>query len=319
MRTRGGARIGPRRRGRPARAGVGLLSAALLGLAAAPAQAAFPGANGRITFDQRIQIDSEDAYYSDGALVSLASDGSDRRVLLDDRVWEPNYSADGSKIVYDFQESFAVANADGSGRYVIPSPYVANFAASWAPSGDRIVFIAYAPPTAPPAPGSDPEAVADVHTMRLDGTDLRRLTFGPKRDWGPRFSPDGRHIAHETEDSQTATGLSVYRMRADGSGRVRLATNAGDPDWSPDGSRLTFTRRGSTGKTEIWTMRADGSDKVRVGYGRYPVYSPDGRKILASDYNRGLFTIPAGGGTPSARLFTDSSTRTGNATWQPLP
>ncbi len=55
-----------------------------------------------------------------------------------------------------------------------------------------------------------------------------------------------------------------------------------------------------------------------MGYGRYPVYSPDGRKILASDYNRGLFTIPAVGGTPSPRLFTDSSTRTGSSTWQPL-
>ena len=95
-------------------------------------------------------------------------------------------------------------------------------------------------------------------------------------DRAPVFSPDGRRIAvsywqHDHWD--------IHVMMADGGGRARLTEtplraivearingnetrswNNVAPAWSPDGSQIVFlTDR--TGRWEIWTMGADGSNQ----------------------------------------------------------
>ena len=71
-------------------------------------------------------------------------------------------------------------------------------------------------------------------------------------------------------------------MDADGSNPVRLTTgNKVDerPDWSPDGSSITFSRNGK----DIWSMDADGSNQTRLTESKRiefgSVYSPDGTMI----------------------------------------
>jgi Tol biopolymer transport system component len=54
----------------------------------------------------------------------------------------------------------------------------------------------------------------------------------------------------------------IWTMRADGSEPEKLTrtpgrARSGDPDWSPDGSRIAFSRGGSEG-LRVWTMAADG-------------------------------------------------------------
>jgi len=82
------------------------------------------------------------------------------------------------------------------------------------------------------------------------------------------------------------TGTShLYSMREDGSSIVDLtpATDAIDGDWSPDGSRIVFTKTQDEGLS-IFVMNADGSNPVGLGVaGGGPKWSPDGRKILWSD------------------------------------
>jgi hypothetical protein len=60
------------------------------------------------------------------------------------------------------------------------------------------------------------------------------------------------------------------------------------PSLSPDGERLAFLLNpGAVAGAEagVWIMRADGTDRRRLGgYGR-PKWSPDGRKILVSDFS----------------------------------
>ncbi len=92
-------------------------------------------------------------------------------------------------------------------------------------------------------------------------------------DGSPAFSPDGRFIAMSTK---TQNSYDIYRMNADGNGRVRLTQtpvwvpvqpesdgrqwNNVAPVWSPDGSRIAFlTDRNS--RWEIWVMNADGSEQ----------------------------------------------------------
>lgn len=88
--------------------------------------------------------------------------------------------------------------------------------------------------------------------------------------------------------------------RVDGTGLERLTSyklNTSDPDWSPDGSSITFDsgdagRPGSKG--DIYVMRADGSHKRRLTdtprlgedaesnfkLANNPVWSPSGTKIM---------------------------------------
>lgn len=82
----------------------------------------------------------------------------------------------------------------------------------------------------------------------------------------------------------------IYRIGADGSGQTRLT----DPpsvnftgDWSPDGSRMVFTKVADQSRTDdgaIYTMEADGQDQVKVyefpdGHAGDPQWFPSGEKI----------------------------------------
>ena len=84
----------------------------------------------------------------------------------------------------------------------------------------------------------------------------------------------------------------IYVMNADGSGLTQLTT-AGEesfPDWSPDGSKITYEsyHPSPSGNTDIYVMNADGSNKTNLtntpGEGDgvqelSPAWSPDGSKI----------------------------------------
>jgi dipeptidyl aminopeptidase/acylaminoacyl peptidase len=95
-------------------------------------------------------------------------------------------------------------------------------------------------------------------------------------DGSPAFSPDGRFIAVSAgPEGGSSQGHEIYRLNADGSGRVRLTQtplwvgiqpekqpqwNNVAPAWSPDGSQIAFlTDR--TGRWEIWLMNIDGSNQ----------------------------------------------------------
>nr|MDQ3007930.1 hypothetical protein [Chloroflexota bacterium] len=72
----------------------------------------------------------------------------------------------------------------------------------------------------------------------------------------------------------------------------RLTTSHGEyPAWSPDGSRIAFASA-RDGNYEIYVMKADGTDQIRLtddpAYDMSPVWSPDGRQI-AFDTQRDSF------------------------------
>jgi TolB protein len=79
-----------------------------------------------------------------------------------------------------------------------------------------------------------------------------------------------------------------------------------EPDWSPDGSRIIFTRCGPRAPCSIWSVKADGSGAKRLSpscpsRGRTPkcvddsgpAYSPSGRSVAFFRFRRGpgLLTV----------------------------
>ena len=143
--------------------------------------------------------------------------------------------------------------------------------------------------------------------MDLATRQERQLTDSIWRSILPVASPDGSVIAF----TRNKLGWGVYRMNSDGSGITALSTKGGScrPDWSPDGKRIAYVSSIADGRGDVWTMDADGGNKVRVtlgddSYDYNPAWSPDGHWIVyetTKGSKRGpwsLAIIPAGGGTP---------------------
>ena len=75
-------------------------------------------------------------------------------------------------------------------------------------------------------------------------------------------------------------------MNADGSGSGRVTTGErGDrhPAWSPDGTKLAFSRGPPDSAQDIYHVNADGSGLTQVTKGQTrasdPAWSPNGRQI----------------------------------------
>jgi TolB protein len=256
------------------------------------APAATPG-HGLLLFQSRVdelwQIFSLDL--SSGARTRLT------RSAADDSY--PSASPDGAWIVFESTRtgSFAVwrMRADGTGAEQLSDAGRECRAPCW---GGRSSSVLYT------SPQSGRE---QIFVLELNPRRERMITDSFWRSILPDVSPDGSAIAF----TRNKFGWGVYRMNPDGSGVTALSTKGGScrPDWSPDGKRIAFVSSVADGRGDIWTMDADGGNKVRVtvgddSYDYNPAWSPDGRWIVyetTKGSKRGpwsLAVIPAGGGTP---------------------
>ena len=117
----------------------------------------------------------------------------------------------------------------------------------------------------------DLEAVTHVWRARLDSTDNRQLTRGPRSATDPSWSPDGSHIAFlAARDERPDARRQVYLMRADG-GEAWQATEHAEAIasslFAPDGTKLLLTSRDPLPADE--KQRRDAGDDAEVVDGAY--------------------------------------------------
>jgi Tol biopolymer transport system component len=131
----------------------------------------------------------------------------------------------------------------------------------------------------------------------------------------PALSADRRRIVFSLNETGLSGNVDIYVMNADGSGRHRLTSDPApesDPDFSPDGKRILFTRW-IKDQPAIFAMDSDGANVTRLspGPGRNPRFSPDGRRIAywAPD---GLRLMDADGA--NSRILADA--REGADPWR---
>jgi Tol biopolymer transport system component len=318
----------------------GLLTfAAGLALAlTATAQAAFPGANGRIAYtaedwrlpDPCLPIPHGcEPEITSSRIETVLPNGRERRILRTVPVgahaglaWSPN----GRLLAFEQGLRLAIIRHDGTRLRVLPRLTEGELEPAWSPNGRRLAFV-----------GDQPCPYCSwLYTVRSDGTGLRRVGEAGAR-W-PTWSSAGS-IAFVNWDDQYRRRIGVrdglYTIRPDGSRLRRLFGRywgtGKQPDWSPDGRRIAFGAR-----KHIFTLGADGRGLRRLtapkknprGPGSSdPSWSPDGKYIafirdddlyVMRSNGRGLRRlIDAPDQDPGDR--TKGWTVLGSPAWQPLP
>ena len=76
-----------------------------------------------------------------------------------------------------------------------------------------------------------------IITIRPDGTRAHALNRSGGTtnyyDENPAWAPAGTWLAFDELHGNTFAQLGIWKMKGDGSGRVRLSTTGTDPDWQP--------------------------------------------------------------------------------------
>ncbi len=184
--------------------------------------------------------------------------------------------------------------------------------------------------TSPSAPADDPaeseltatvlfemrvDGVKDLWEVRLDGSDLRRITSHPSDD---RWPTSVREEAVFT--SYRGGSADLYRI----TGAEETAESITSTPWntsqaalSPDGSGLAFIRDDS-GVPKLWVSEPDGAGAARVteGFGftgsieTSPTWAPDGNRIAfvsAAGGSADLHIVDVETGTVSPLLTDDAA------------
>jgi Lysyl oxidase/WD40-like Beta Propeller Repeat len=226
---------------------------------------------------------------SGAAIIAVAPDLT-RTTLLSD-AQDASYSPDGTLIAFARSGDLWTANADGSGqRRIVSTPKVAEWGPSWSPDGHVLIYSARV------------DGLRQIRLVHLpDGGTTQRIAPSDAEEWSPVFSRTGR-VAFVSSRSGTP---AIYVSSADGKGVAAFdvtppavpPTDVRDLAWSPDGTRLAYTREAEDGTTNLvvddGTTQADLTPPL--GQDEHPVWSPTGSRIAYDDGDDNLRSVAVDG------------------------
>jgi Tol biopolymer transport system component len=153
-------------------------------------------------------------------------------------------------------------------------------------------------------------------------------------DIEPRFSPDGSQVLFVRGlapfgPPPPGTTPVLYRVPLIGGSPRKIAADAGDADWSPDGKTIAFVRiRPSPPSTALLTVSPDGGEPKEIARwpGRIafaPRFSPDGGRIAVvsasalSNTGGRVEIVDADGRNPRSLAVPGSLGGLSSTTWDP--
>ena len=230
----------------------------------------------------------------------------------------PSWSPDGTRLAYtkrDFSGNTVltevnVIGADGGGNLKL-SNNVSDFNQniSWSPNGEQVAYIAHI---------QFSQFIRSVFIANTDGSGSFPLPNSPTFLSAVDWSPDATKFVY-------ATDTEIFIMNVDASQQTQITTSQQTPDgmtrdsnprWSPDGTRILFTRSTNNSR-DLYMMNPDGSAQTRLfnWAGDDGDWSPDGQAIVFQRENE-IFRVNLDG--TNLQRLTDNIYYEFDPSWQPL-
>jgi TolB protein len=173
----------------------------------------------------------------------------------------PAWSADGSKIAFSSARTgdpeIWVADASGGNLHRVTTFRGPDVAPTWNPrTNAQIAWV------------SGRTGLPQIYIMDQDGTGIQRITDGGYAV-SPSWSPNGQLLAYSWNRKYgpgDPGGVDIHVIDIASKKYLQLTHESGSNDypfWAPDGRHLVFERT-IGGKTQIWTMLADGTEQHQL-------------------------------------------------------
>jgi TolB protein len=173
----------------------------------------------------------------------------------------PAWSADGARLAFSSSRSgdpeIWIVDANGANLRRVTSFVGPDVAPSWNPRTNlQLAWV------------SGRTGLPQIYTMDLDGANIQRMTDGGYAI-SPSWSPNGQFLAFSWNRKYgpgDPGGQDIYVMDIASKRWLQVTHESGSNDfpcWAPDGRHIVF-ERAIGGRSQIWTMLADGTDQHQL-------------------------------------------------------
>jgi TolB protein len=171
----------------------------------------------------------------------------------------PHFSPARDQVLYDVgpwtASHLVMADANGRSPRQVTGDSITVWSGMWSPNGRLIAFTV-----------SRPSGMS-VWVMNADGSrahQVTHLTPEEGRAQVPSWHPDSHQLAFQSNASSPKGKSTLWIVDLNTTGAMELGPHRTvyldeTPSWFSDGQRLAF-QSNRTGRMEIWTINADGSD-----------------------------------------------------------
>jgi Tol biopolymer transport system component len=165
-------------------------------------------------------------------------------------------SPDGRTIAADLQGSIWTMPAGGGAMTRVTDVFNDARQPRWSPDGRTIVFFAYR------------DGGYDIWAINPDGSNPRRLTWGPYDDREPVFSHDGTRLAFSSDrGNPLGSDYNIWTLDLK-TNELRQITKGSTedfmPSWSPDDSEIAYASSRDN-YDSIWAMNVRTLGERRLG------------------------------------------------------